>query len=86
MARKTPGLYLAGQWLLTCRMRTNSKGLIRPMEVTMMIGIPVQLGDAATLAATVMSHSRVQNATQVEAGIYVANSSTSIFLISRAGS
>ena len=51
----------------------------------MMIGIPVQLGDAAIPAATVMSHSRVQNATQVEAGIYVANSSTSIFLISRAG-
>jgi hypothetical protein len=51
----------------------------------MMIGIPVQLGDAAIPAATVMSHSRVQNATQVEAGIYVANSSTSIFLISRTG-
>ena len=32
-----------------------------------------------------MSHSRVQNARQVDPGIYVANSSTSIFLISRAG-
>jgi hypothetical protein len=50
----------------------------------MMMGIPVQLGDAAVTSASPMSHSRVQNATQVEPGMYVANSSTSIFLISRA--
>ncbi len=52
-----------------------------------MIGIPVKLGAATFPSATptLLSHSRVQNATQVEAGIYVANSSTSIFLISRAG-
>jgi hypothetical protein len=48
-----------------------------------MIGIPVQLGEASIPASSQISHSRVQNATQVEAGIYVANSSTSIFLISR---
>ena len=36
-------------------------------------------------AATPMSHSRVQNARQVDPGIYVANTSTSIFLISKAG-
>lgn len=51
----------------------------------MMIGIPVKLGEAAIPSAAAMSHSRVQNATQVEAGMYVANSSTSIFLISRSG-
>ena len=51
----------------------------------MMIGIAVRLGEAAIPAAPAMSHSRVQNARQVEAGIYVANSSTSIFLISNAG-
>jgi len=51
----------------------------------MMIGIPVQLGDAGIPSATVMSHSRVQNARQVDPGIYVANTSTSIFLISKAG-
>lgn len=50
----------------------------------MMIGIPVKLGEAAIPSAPVMSHSRVQNARQVEAGIYVANSSTSIYLIPKA--
>ena len=50
----------------------------------MMIGIPVQLGEAAVTTASPISHSRVQNATQVEPGMYVANSSTSIFLMSRA--
>jgi hypothetical protein len=51
----------------------------------MMIGIAVQLGEAEVTADSPMSHSRVQNATQVEPGMYIANSSTSIFLISRAG-
>jgi hypothetical protein len=51
----------------------------------MMIGIAVKLGEAAIPSATAMSHSRVQNARQVEAGIYVANTSTSIFLISKSG-
>ena len=50
----------------------------------MMIGIHVQLGETAVTTASPMSHSRVQNATQVEPGMYVANSSTSIFLISTA--
>jgi hypothetical protein len=50
----------------------------------MMIGVRVQLGDLAVTTASPMSHSRVQNATQVEPGMYIANSSTSIFLISRA--
>jgi len=50
----------------------------------MMIGIRVKLGEAAILSASPMSHSRVQNARQVDPGVYVANSSTSIFLISRA--
>jgi hypothetical protein len=50
----------------------------------MMIGVLVQLGEVTPTAAPPMSHSRVQNARQVEAGIYVANASTSIFLISRA--
>jgi hypothetical protein len=50
----------------------------------MMIGIRVRLGETAVAAASAMSHSRVQNATQVEPGMYIANSSTSIFLISRA--
>jgi hypothetical protein len=50
----------------------------------MMTGIPVQLGEAAVTTASPMSHSRVQNATQVEPGMYIANSSTSIFLIERA--
>ncbi len=50
----------------------------------MMTGIPVKLGDAAVPTASAMSHSRVQNATQVEPGMYIANSSTSIFLMSRA--
>jgi hypothetical protein len=50
----------------------------------MMTGIAVELGDAAVPAASAMSHSRVQNATQVEPGMYIANSSTSIFLISKA--
>jgi hypothetical protein len=48
----------------------------------MMIGIPVQLGEAAVTTASPISHSRVKNATQVEPGMYVANSSTSIFLMS----
>jgi hypothetical protein len=51
----------------------------------MMMGIPVQLGEAEVTAESPMSHSRVQNATQVEPGMYIANSSTSIFLTSRAG-
>ena len=50
----------------------------------MMTGIPVQLGEATVSTASPMSHSRVQNATQVEPGMYIANSSTSIFLISSA--
>jgi hypothetical protein len=50
----------------------------------MMIGVAVQLGEVTPTATPPMSHSRVQNARQVEAGIYVANASTSIFLISRA--
>jgi hypothetical protein len=48
----------------------------------LMTGIDVQLGEAPATAASPMSHSRVQNAQQVEPGMYVANSSTSIFLIS----
>jgi hypothetical protein len=50
----------------------------------MMVGVPVRLGDVEVPTTTPMSHSRVQNATQVEAGIYVANASTSIFTIARA--
>lgn len=49
----------------------------------MMIGILVQVGEAVVSSASPMSHSRVQNATQVEPGMYIANSSTSIFLMQR---
>jgi hypothetical protein len=50
----------------------------------LMIGMEVRLGEAHDAAAApAISHSRVQNATQVEPGMYVANSSTSIFLMSR---
>lgn len=50
----------------------------------LMIGVDVQLTDASTEAASPTPHSRVQNATQVEPGLYVANSSTSIFQLSKA--
>jgi hypothetical protein len=50
----------------------------------MMIGIDVRLGQIDNVTASpAMSHSRVHNATQVEPGMYVANASTSIFLMSR---
>src|SRR5262245_14791740 len=46
----------------------------------LMAGIDVRLGEALDAAAApLMSHSRVQDATQVEPGMYVANASTSIF-------
>ena len=48
-----------------------------------MAGIPVRLGEVAVPARSPMSHSRVHNATQIEAGIYLANASTSIFTIAR---
>jgi len=50
----------------------------------MMIGLSVRLGDVDVPSVSSLSRSRVHNATQVEAGIYVANASTSIFTISNA--
>jgi len=49
----------------------------------LMLGVEVKLGEIDVAEVSPMSHSRVQNATQVEPGMYVANSSTSIFLIPR---
>ena len=49
----------------------------------MMTGVDVQLGHADVVQTDLITHSRVENATQVEPGMYVANVSTSIFLMSR---
>jgi hypothetical protein len=50
----------------------------------LMIGIDVELtGDKLDLPAPTPK-SRVENATQVEAGVYIANSTTSIFQLSKA--
>jgi hypothetical protein len=49
----------------------------------LMTGVDVRLGYADDVEIDLMTHSRVENATQVEPGMYVANVSTSIFLMSR---
>jgi hypothetical protein len=50
----------------------------------LMIGVDVELTGAKPNRPTPTPKSRVQNATQVEPGLYVANSTTSIFQLSKA--
>lgn len=49
----------------------------------LMIGIDVRMTDAKTQKLSPTPRSRVENATQVEPGLYVANTTTSIFQLSR---
>ena len=49
----------------------------------LLIGVRVKVADAMAEPARPMPKSRVQNATQVEHGLYVANSSTSIFHVTK---
>lgn len=49
----------------------------------LLIGVHVRVADVKTPAAKVMPKSRVQNASQVEPGLYLANRSTSIFQLSK---
>ena len=50
----------------------------------LLIGVHVRVGDVKTETAKTVPKSRVQNAVQVEPGLYVANRSTSIFQLSKA--
>ena len=49
----------------------------------LLIGVQVRVGDVKTQTPRIMPKSRVQNAWQVEPGIYLANRSTSIFQLSK---
>lgn len=49
----------------------------------LLIGVQVRVGDVKTETVRAMPKSRVQNASQVEPGLYVANRSTSIFQLSK---
>ncbi len=49
----------------------------------LLIGVQVRFGDVKTETARAAPKSRVQNASQVEPGLYVANRSTSIFQLSK---
>jgi hypothetical protein len=49
----------------------------------LLIGVHVRVADVKTAAVKAMPKSRVQNASQVEPGLYVANRSTSIFQLSK---
>lgn len=49
----------------------------------LLIGVQVQVQDVATETVKATPKSRVQNASQVEPGLYVANRSTSIFQLSK---
>lgn len=49
----------------------------------LLIGVQVRVGDVKTETIKEMPKSRVQNASQVEPGLYVANGSTSIFQLSK---
>ena len=49
----------------------------------LMIGLPVRIATAMADAVPSAPKSRVQNATQVEPGLYVANATTSIFQLSK---
>ncbi len=49
----------------------------------LLIGVQVRVGDVKVETVKAMPKSRVQNASQVEPGLYVANQSTSIFQLSR---
>jgi hypothetical protein len=49
----------------------------------LLIGVQVRVGDVKMESIKAMPKSRVQNASQVEPGLYVANQSTSIFQLSK---
>jgi hypothetical protein len=49
----------------------------------LLVGVQVRVGDVTTETVKAMPKSRVQNASQVEPGLYVANRSTSIFQLSK---
>jgi hypothetical protein len=49
----------------------------------LLIGVHVRVTDVKTGPVKAMPKSRVQNASQVEPGLYVANQSTSIFQLSK---
>jgi hypothetical protein len=49
----------------------------------LVIGVDVRMTDAKTQKLSLTPKSRVQNATQVEPGLYVANATTSIFQLSK---
>jgi hypothetical protein len=49
----------------------------------LLIGVHVRVGDVKTATQKAAPKSRVQNASQVEPGLYVANRSTSIFQLSK---
>ena len=49
----------------------------------LLIGVQVRVGDVRTETIRAMPKSRVQNASQVEPGLYLANRSTSIFQLSK---
>jgi hypothetical protein len=49
----------------------------------LLIGVHVRVADVKTETAKAAPKSRVQNASQVEPGLYVANRSTSIFQLSK---
>jgi hypothetical protein len=49
----------------------------------LLTGVQVRVGDVKTETEKAMPKSRVQNASQVEPGLYVANRSTSIFQLSK---
>lgn len=49
----------------------------------LLIGVHVRVADVRAGAIKAMPKSRVQNASQVEPGLYVANRTTSIFQLSK---
>lgn len=49
----------------------------------LLVGVHVRVGDVKIETVKLMPKSRVQNASQVEPGLYVANRSTSIFQLSK---
>jgi hypothetical protein len=49
----------------------------------LLIGVQVRVGDVKAETVKIVPKSRVQNASQVEPGLYVANRSTSIFQLSK---
>ena len=49
----------------------------------LLVGVQVRFGDVKTETFKAMPKSRVENASQVEPGLYVANRSTSIFQLSK---